>query len=197
MAGADASAELLAIAAERTPGGDFRVADLEALPWADGSFDLVTGFSSFQFAQDKVAALREAARVERRAGGGRRAEPAGRSSIAAVLTPLAPLFPPGVLDGLRRSGIFALSAPGALDSALAEAGLRVTADEEVDGTVGLADPPAAVRAFLGTGATALALAHSGEPAVADALRSALVRWTAADGSVHLPASYRCVLTERR
>jgi SAM-dependent methyltransferase len=36
---------------------------MEQLPWADDSFDLVTGFNSFFFANDIVAALREAARV--------------------------------------------------------------------------------------------------------------------------------------
>jgi SAM-dependent methyltransferase len=36
---------------------------MEALPYADDSFDLVTGFNSFFFAADLVAALREAGRV--------------------------------------------------------------------------------------------------------------------------------------
>jgi SAM-dependent methyltransferase len=33
VAGVDASEELIAIATERTPEGDFRVGDIEALPW--------------------------------------------------------------------------------------------------------------------------------------------------------------------
>jgi ubiquinone/menaquinone biosynthesis C-methylase UbiE len=49
VAGIDAAGELLEIAAERTPGGDFRVGDIQALPWPENSFDAVTGFSSFQF----------------------------------------------------------------------------------------------------------------------------------------------------
>ena len=57
VAGIDAAKELIEIAAERTPEGDFRVGDLEALPWPEDSFDVVTGFSSFQFADDKVRAL--------------------------------------------------------------------------------------------------------------------------------------------
>jgi SAM-dependent methyltransferase len=65
VAGIDAAGELVEIAAERTPGGDFRVGDLEALPWPENSFDVVTGFSSFQFADDKVRALAEARRVSR------------------------------------------------------------------------------------------------------------------------------------
>ena len=46
--------ELIEFAAERTPEGDFRVGDLEALSWPDDSFNAVTGFSVFQFADDKV-----------------------------------------------------------------------------------------------------------------------------------------------
>jgi ubiquinone/menaquinone biosynthesis C-methylase UbiE len=45
------------------PAGDFRVGDLQFLPLADGDFDVVTGFNSFQFAADPVAALAEANRV--------------------------------------------------------------------------------------------------------------------------------------
>jgi ubiquinone/menaquinone biosynthesis C-methylase UbiE len=60
VAGIDASAELIAIATERVPEGEFRPGDIESLPWEDDSFDLVTGFSSFQFADEKVRALREA-----------------------------------------------------------------------------------------------------------------------------------------
>src|SRR5271169_1834632 len=47
VSGIDAAEELLAIARERTPKGDFRAGDLEELPYADKSFDIVTGFNSF------------------------------------------------------------------------------------------------------------------------------------------------------
>src|SRR5829696_2444308 len=65
VAGIDAAEQLIEIAAERTPEGDFRVGDLEELPWPEDSFDVVTGFSAFQFADDKVRALTEARRVSR------------------------------------------------------------------------------------------------------------------------------------
>ena len=54
VAGVDAAEGMLEIARERTPGGDFRQGDLEALPFADATFDLVTGFNAFQFASDPV-----------------------------------------------------------------------------------------------------------------------------------------------
>jgi SAM-dependent methyltransferase len=61
--GIDASQALLEVARERIPDGDLRVGDMEALPYDDDTFDLVTGFNSFFFANDIVAALREAGRV--------------------------------------------------------------------------------------------------------------------------------------
>ena len=51
--------------ASACPEADLRLGDLQTLPYADDSFDLVTGFTSFFFAEDMVAALREAGRVAR------------------------------------------------------------------------------------------------------------------------------------
>ena len=65
VAGIDASGPLVEIARERVPNADFRVGDMEQLPWADESFDVVTGFNSFFIAGDIVNALREARRVSR------------------------------------------------------------------------------------------------------------------------------------
>lgn len=44
VSGIDASARLVAIARDRVPDADVRVGDMAALPWADGSFDVVTSF---------------------------------------------------------------------------------------------------------------------------------------------------------
>ena len=63
VSGFDAAEAMLAIARERTPNGDFRIGDLESLPYTDRSFDAVTGFNSFQFAGNPVLALAEARRV--------------------------------------------------------------------------------------------------------------------------------------
>ena len=60
--GLDAAAGLLELARARVPAADLRLADLQVLPYEDDAFDVVTGFTSFFFADDMVAALREAAR---------------------------------------------------------------------------------------------------------------------------------------
>jgi SAM-dependent methyltransferase len=61
--GLDASDSLLELARERVPEADLRLGEMQALPYGDDRFDLVTGFNSFFFAADMVAALREAGRV--------------------------------------------------------------------------------------------------------------------------------------
>jgi ubiquinone/menaquinone biosynthesis C-methylase UbiE len=42
------------------PDGVFCLGELESLPFANGAFDLVTGFNSFQYAANPGAALAEA-----------------------------------------------------------------------------------------------------------------------------------------
>jgi ubiquinone/menaquinone biosynthesis C-methylase UbiE len=100
VSGLDASAALLEIARERTPAGDFRQGDLEALPFDDNAFDLVTGFNAFQFAGDAAQALREAGRVTR--PGGKVVimtwgDPKGMEAAGhiAAIKPLMPAPPPG------------------------------------------------------------------------------------------------------
>ena len=68
VSGIDAAEALLDIARQRTPEGDFRQGDLEELPFGDHSFDVVTGFNSFQYAGNPAWRSREARRVTRPGG---------------------------------------------------------------------------------------------------------------------------------
>jgi cyclopropane fatty-acyl-phospholipid synthase-like methyltransferase len=52
--GLDASENLIAFARRRLPDADLRVGEMEALPYQDDTFDLVTGFNAFFFASDIV-----------------------------------------------------------------------------------------------------------------------------------------------
>jgi SAM-dependent methyltransferase len=193
VAGIDAAQGLVEIAAERVPEGDFRAGDVEALPWEDDSFDLVTGFSAFQFADDKVRALREARRVSRGSVAVVIPTRAPESGIAAVFKAIFPLFAEDALVSMKESGMFALSEPGRLDTVLAAAELAPYDDEEIECPIVFEDVDAAERAFMGAGPTQLAIENSGEATVAEAVRSALEPFTDADGRVLLPAWYRAVL----
>src|SRR5919206_352385 len=94
--GLDAAPALLDLARERVPAAQLRVGDMEALPYGDGTFDLVTGFNAFFFANDIVAALREAARVAKpgapvviQVWG-----PHDRNDLEAVKQVIRPFMPP-------------------------------------------------------------------------------------------------------
>ncbi|MPZ74552.1 MAG: methyltransferase domain-containing protein [Nitriliruptorales bacterium] len=193
VAGIDASEALIDIAVDRTPQADLRVGDLEALPWPDDAFDVVTGFSAFQFADGKVQALAEAGRVSCGMVVVVIPTRVPEAGIAAVFKPLFPLFPPDALETMKRSGMFALSDPGALDEALAASGLSVHEDEDIDCPVGFSDADSAARAFIGAGPMQLAIDHAGKQAVAETLQDALVPFTGADDKITLPATYRVVL----
>ena len=130
ISGLDASEALIAIAQERVPQGDFRVGDLEAIPYAEDAFYAVIAALSVQYTADPVAALRELKRVC--APGGRLVistwglpEHCEQRVIFKAVRDTLPTPPAG-------SGPFALSGPGALESFVEQAGWKVTESSEVD-----------------------------------------------------------------
>jgi SAM-dependent methyltransferase len=186
VAGIDASGDLVEIAASRCPQADLRVGDLEELPWPDDSFDVVTGFSSLQFADDHVRAVAEARRVSRGRIWVVIPTRLAESGIPRVFASLRALFAPQVLPSLQASGMYALSGPGTLEDVLAAARLSPLVDETLEATAVFPDAAAAVDAFLSAGATGLAVSHSGQPAVEATVHDALTPFVAANGEVTLP-----------
>lgn len=65
MAGIDANGEMLLVARQHVPQGDFREAPAEALPFADGAFDLVFLGLVLHEADSALDTLKEARRVAR------------------------------------------------------------------------------------------------------------------------------------
>jgi len=192
VAGIDAAEALLAIARERTPSGDFRQGDIEALPFADDSFDLVTGFNAFQYAGDPAKALREAGRVTRPGGmivimtwG----EPAGMeaASVVAALKPLLPAPPPGA------PGPFALSDETALRAFATTGGLKPGAVFDVDCPWFYPDEATALRGVNASGVAFKAMEHAGEAAVIAAHRAALQPFLQPDGGIRIGARFRCLV----
>jgi ubiquinone/menaquinone biosynthesis C-methylase UbiE len=189
--GLDASPNLLAIARERLPFAEFLPGDLEALPYADDSFDLVTGFNSFQYAGNPGVALTEAKRV---AGPGGQVlimtwgEPEGMeaASLIRALGPLMPPPPPGA------PGPFALSDETALRAFASGADLEPQTVFDVPSPWHYADLTTALRAQLSSGVAARAIAHSGEEAVQAAYSRALEPFRQPDGSYTVGASFRCL-----
>lgn len=195
VSGIDAAESLLELARERVAGADFRLGDLEELPFADGSFDVVTGFSAFQFAANPVAALAEARRV---------AKPTGRIVVmtwgnpqgmqaAALVTALRPLLPP---PPPGAPGPFALSDEQALRTLAERAGLTALEVSDVNCEWHYADLRTALRGLGSSGVAAKAAEHASVDAVDQLHEAALAPFRRDDGSYRLGASFRWLLAAR-
>ena len=173
--GLDISPGLLGIARGRLPDADLREGDMESLPFSDAAFDAVVGVNAFQFAGDPPRALREAARVARPNGrvvASLFAAPE-RSQGTVVQKAMSALIPPGQAGDHAP---YALSAPGHLEAALADAGLRIINNGEVACCWRYASTDDAVRGLLCSAGGARASEAAGEHAVRDILRRTLAQF---------------------
>jgi SAM-dependent methyltransferase len=130
VSGLDASEALIVIARDRVPDGDFRVGDLEELPYDDDSYDVAFASMSIMFATNPSVALREMKRVtvsEGRVTAGIWGKPDDceyRHILKAVVDVL-PSPPSG-------RGPFALSGDGILEEKMESAELKVIDSGEAD-----------------------------------------------------------------
>ena len=196
VSGLDAAENALAIARERVPCGDFRVGDLEELPFEGGTFDVVTGFNSFQFAGSPVAALAEARRITRESGhvvmmtwG----PPQGMqaASLVAALKPLLPPAPAGAPDPS------ALSDRSALAALAQRAGLRPVEVADIDCVWRYADLATALRGLGSAGVAVRAAQNTSRADVDCALTGALAPFAKPDGSYEVQAAFRWLLAAAR
>jgi SAM-dependent methyltransferase len=194
-AGIDISAPLLAIAKRRVPNADLREGGLDRLPYGDASFDAVLAVNALQFAADPVAALSEVHRVLRHGGRlviGQFAAPERCESTALHLA-MEALVPP---QRREDHAPYALAAPGALEQALAHAGLSVTLDRDQPGDWRYADLDRALRGLLSSAGGARAIDFAGEERVRTALTDALAPFRSGDGTFVMHNHFRLIVGER-
>jgi SAM-dependent methyltransferase len=191
--GLDATPQLLEIAAERVPNGEFTRGDLESLPYADATFDAVVGFNSFQYAARPQVALEEARRVARPGA------PVAivtwavpeRCEAAAYLAALGPLMPPAPPGA---PGPFALSTPGALEDLARAAGLTPRDAAEVPCRWRYPELDAALRALLSAGPAVKAIRASGEAAAREAVATAIAPFRDPSGGYDIGSAFRYLIT---
>ena len=190
--GLDASAGLLAVARERLPEADLREGELEALPYADDSFDAVTAFNSVQYASDPTAALRE---ISGSPGPGARVaittwgspEQCEMRAVLGAIGSLLPPPPPGA------AGPFALAAPGALEALVKAAGLTAERAIDVPTPYAHGDVDTAVRAHLASGPARRAIETAGLEATRDALAAVCEEARREDGSVRFDNVFKVLI----
>jgi SAM-dependent methyltransferase len=194
--GLDASEGLLAHARGRVPGAPFLQGELEQLPYGDASFDIVTGFNSFQYAARPAVALAEARRVARPEGRVLLLNwaPADLCEAAGLLVALGALMPP---PPPGTPGPFALSHTEALSALFDEAGLDVVAVNDVECVWSYPDQPTAIAGLMCSGPVVGVAEHAGEQAVRAATRSFLEPFRIADGGYRITNVFRYVIATPR
>jgi SAM-dependent methyltransferase len=190
--GIDASEALVAFAHTRLPDADIRAGEMEDLPWADDTFDLVTGFNSFFFANEMVAALREAGRVARPGapvviqvwGAHERCDLERMKEVARPFLPPRPADAPPDPD---------LSQPGLLRTLAERAGL--TPESEFDSSWAFEYPDAEMlgRAMVAVAGLATIAGPEREEELRTAIVDGLAPYRRPDGSYRLENEYHYVV----
>ncbi|MFQ5522034.1 MAG: class I SAM-dependent methyltransferase [Acidimicrobiia bacterium] len=192
VAGIDAAEAMVAIARERTPDGDFRLGDMEALPWDAATFDTVTAFSALQFATDTGKALGEAGRVTRKNGRIVVAVPGPPedSEFTPFMMALQPLMPPPPPGTASRGDPFALSEPRKLEELLRHAGLTPREAGKVDCPMEFVDQETMLAGMLAAGPAVLAIQNVGEEEVRRAAIRSLAPFRSAAGGYRLENTFQ-------
>lgn len=184
VSGLDGSQALIEAARTRVPEADLRVGDMQFLPYDDEMFDLVTGFNSFFFAADMVAALREAGRVARPGAPvviqvwGR----PERCDLTAMLRAVGPLRPQKAPDGPPPPP---LSQPGVLEGMASAAGLKPETAFDVSYAIEYSDEDSLVDRMLSPGGVVEAVRSSGEEAVRAAIVESVEPYRTPSGAYRL------------
>lgn len=195
VTGLDAAEPLISIARERLPNGNFRTGDIETMPFADATFDVVFAANAIQYAADRVAAAREMRRV---------CAPNGQLAACIFGTPdkvdfrvffkairdTLPAPPPG-------DGLFGLSEPGKLENILMQGGWHVLANGEVNCPFAYADFEAFWRANTAAGPVQGALRSVSEDTLKANVLRAIEPFRRADGSLYFDNWFRYVTAKAR
>jgi SAM-dependent methyltransferase len=190
--GIDASETLVAVARRRVPEADVRVGEMERLPYPDDMFDLVTGFNSFFFAADMVAALREAGRVAKpgvpiviQVWG--RPERCALEVMKRVVRRFMPKPPPDAPPPPE------LWQAGVLEAIATEAGLTPETTFETRWAFEFPDDEALGRSMMAPAGIAELVGPEREPAVRSEIVDALAPFRTPGGGYSLENEYRYLI----
>lgn len=193
VSGLDASPSSIAIARERTPGGNFAIGEMEELPYPAQTFDVVTGFNSFQYAASPLKALQEAKRVTK-AGGkvvlvfwGSPEDCETEATLKAVGA-LLPPPPPGA------PAPFAVSQPDIVEALVDQAGLTFFETGDVACPFVYPDEDVALKALCSAGPQVRAIGTVGEDKVTEAVLRSLAPYKQSDGSYRQRNTFRYFIT---
>jgi SAM-dependent methyltransferase len=190
--GLDASEALLDLARERLPDADLRAGDMEALPYEDDTFDLVTGFNAFFFANDFVAAVREARRVAK-PGAPVVIQVWGRhdhNALEAMKAVARPFFPPRPADAPPAPDY---AQPGVLEDIATRAGLMPETAFDSTWSYDFPDDHTLRRAMMAPAGIAAIVGPEREDELGDAIVAGLAPHRSPNGGYRLEAEFRSLI----
>jgi SAM-dependent methyltransferase len=168
-AGIDASPRLIAIAEDRNPDADLRVGDMNAMPWPDESFDVVTSFRGIWGTTPQAVA--EAYRLLR-PGGKIGLTVWGHIKVSPGAWALAPFALAADEKVHNQAEMVALGRPGAGEALLSQLGFREVERMNVPFVFEFADPETYARAFASTGPAFEAIQQVGLESFLESARAA-------------------------
>lgn len=189
IAGLDAAEGMIERARQQVPDGDFRIGDLEELPFEDKTFEVVLASDSIQFAEDKVAAITELGRV---------CQPDGVIAIALWDEPEKNehryVFS-AMENELReppKGGPFALSKRGLLEEMIGKAGLSLNSGDSVPLDFRYKDIDQFLHVTSLTGHAKALMRVAGEEKIKNAALSAAAQFVQPSGEVLIKNAFRFV-----
>ncbi len=193
--GVDAATGLLEVARERNPGNNFMEEDLESLPFASDSFDVVCGFNSFQYAGNFTNAVAEAKRVLKKKGKliigiWDKPEYNDATNILKAITSLLLVPPPGSPDP------FLLSETGKIESICESIDLKMLYRTRVYCPFLYSSINEAIKSFMGTGPAAAALNHFPERVLQKRIATAMQPYRLTEDIYHLQNNFLLFIAEK-
>ena len=197
VSGLDAAPGLIDYASRRVPAGQFTVGELEALPYPDGAFDLVTAFNSVFYASNPRRVIAEMARVT--GSGGHVVVTVGagaeKSDLPKLVDVLRPLLAPADPDDDAAVPV-TLSDIDQMRAEIERVGLDLLDQVEVPFPWIYQDVEEALRGQTSSGPSEAAIRHSGREAVEAALRGFFAERTQPDGTIRMDLCFRYALARQ-
>ena len=195
VTGLDASVQFNKHAKLRNPSINFIVGEMEELPFADNTFNIVCGFNSFQYAENIKNAFSEAKRVLK--GNGKFAviiwgnkEDCETATYMEAVGSLLPPPPPG------SAGPFNLSENQLLEKTLEEIGFRIIDNTDVISIWDYPNADNALKGLMSSGPIARAIDICGFEKVYETIAAAIQPYIRQNGHVVYNNKFRVVISEK-